>query len=524
MKTEDRFVRSPSATDSRPRVLIADDMPANLDLLTQVLEPEGYHVLAVKSGKVCIEVAAKASPDIIILDALMPDMDGYETCRQLRADVKTRSIPVLFVSGREETSSVIEAFNAGAVDYVAKPFEAREVLARVRTHLQLSRLSRQLWQQNVELEQKAAELAESNERLKREIGKRQQAETAREVVGDQLQDLSSREAERWGLGEFVGKSGTITKILQGVKRLQNFGSINALITGESGTGKELVARAIHFGSGRSKGPFIPVNCVAIPSELAESMLFGHVRGAFTGATMDRKGLFELAHGGTLFLDEIGDMPAQMQAKLLRVLEDGRVTPLGATKDRQVDVRIVAATNADLQSQIERGAFRQDLYFRLAQFTVELPPLRERQEDIPLLAAHFVRMFSRDMGMPEQVLPREVLAVLAMHPFPGNVRELKNVIERALIESGGDPVRPEHLHLVKTARREALAPRVDAQPEPAESTADGLPLNLEAAENALIRRALSEANGNIAEAARRLGINRTRIYRRLSDQEVGQSLA
>ena len=182
---------------------------------------------------------------------------------------------------------------------------------------------------------------------------------------EQLSGLSDREAERWGIAGLIGRSRTITHIVDEVKRLQNFGSVNVLVTGESGTGKELVARALHFGSNRAKGPFIPVNCVAIPDELAESMLFGHVRGAFTGATMDRKGFFELAHGGTLFLDEIGDMPCSLQAKLLRVLEDGCFTPLGSSRERKVDVRVVAATNANFAAQIDSGAFRQDLYFRLA---------------------------------------------------------------------------------------------------------------------------------------------------------------
>jgi len=266
-----------------------------------------------------------------------------------------------------------------------------------------------------------------------------------------------------------------------------------------------------------------VNCVAIPEDLAESMLFGHVRGAFTGATMDRKGFFELAHGGTLFLDEIGDMPVSLQAKLLRVLEDGRVMPLGATREKQVDVRIVAATNADLPAQIEGGAFRQDLYFRLAQFSVEAPPLRARREDIPLLAAHFVHLFSREMGIPAPQVGADLLEALEAHGFPGNVRELKNVIERALIESGGTDLRAEHLRLGprrnfggNLSHASATGLPAAAVGPPTAGIAD-LPLNLDEAENLLIRRALTETGGNIAEAARRLGINRTRIYRKLGDR-------
>ena len=254
--------------------------------------------------------------------------------------------------------------------------------------------------------------------------------------------------------------------------------------------------------------------MAIPEELAESMLFGHVRGAFTGATMDRKGYFELADGGTLFLDEIGDMPVGLQAKLLRVLEDGRVTPVGATRERQVDVRIVAATNADCSRRSPPARSAQDLYFRLAQFTVEVPPLRERREDVPLLAAHFLKLFATEMGTKPPPLGDATLEALRAYDFPGNVRELKNMIERALIESGGGEIRPSHLR---------LAHRYGSSTPPPKKVVDSdftrdLPLNLEAAEDLLIRRALSETHGNIAEAAPRLGINRTRIYRRLGGAE------
>jgi DNA-binding NtrC family response regulator len=246
------------------------------------------------------------------------------------------------------------------------------------------------------------------------------------------------------------------------------------------------------------------------------MLFGHIRGAFTGATMDRRGCFEMAHGGTLFLDEIGDMPVALQAKLLRVLEDGWVTPLGASKPKAVDVRVVAATNADLAARIAAGSFREDLYFRLAQFTVHIPPLRERREDIPLLASHFLSLFASEMGLAPPRIDAEALAILAAHHFPGNVRELKNVIERALIESGGKDVRAEHLYLVPSRQGSSSQPSKKAPVvarEPLEST-DELPLNLEEAETMLIKRALAETGGNIAEAARKLGVNRTRIYRKL----------
>ena len=272
------------------------------------------------------------------------------------------------------------------------------------------------------------------------------------------------------------------------------------------------APSISTESGRA--PFVPVNCVAIPGELAESMLFGHVKGAFTGATADRKGYFELAHGGTLFLDEIGDMPTSLQVKLLRVLEDGFVTPVGAAQPRKVDVRIIAATNADLELRIESGSFRQDLFFRLARFQVATTPLRERSQDVPLLATHFLRMFSAEMGIKSPPLTHDALAILKAYDFPGNVRELRNIIERALIESGGTAILPTHLHLL---RRNA-APSVSHSRHVKSDLVSGLPLNLAEAEDILIQRALQETNGNIADAARLLGVHRTRIYRKLAQEE------
>ena len=310
-------------------------------------------------------------------------------------------------------------------------------------------------------------------------------------------------------------------MLQDVRKLQQAGTISVLITGESGTGKELIARAIHFGGPRSKGPFLPVNCSAIPKELAESLLFGHVRGAFSGANTDQKGYFELAHGGTLFLDEIGEMPVALQPKLLRVLEDGSFLPVGATKEKRVDIRVVAASNADFPKKIAAGEFRQDLYFRLGRFTVVAPPLRERAEDIPLLAAHFLKLFATEMGKPVPPMRTDALEALVGHPWPGNVRELKNVIERALIESGGREIRACHLHLmagpafpVATLSSASQGSATAGAPSPPAETNDR-PLNLEQAELVLIRRALQQADGNVSRAAELLGINRARIYRVLA---------
>ena len=269
-----------------------------------------------------------------------------------------------------------------------------------------------------------------------------------EQAQDTLEHFSKQEASRWGIEGFVGKSKTIETILNEVRMLQNAGTTSVLITGESGTGKELIARAIHFGSERAKRPFISVNCSAIPHELAESILFGHVKGSFTGANTDRKGCFELANGGNLFLDEVGDMPIELQPKLLRVLDNGCFTPVGGAREKHVDVRIIAATNANLQTKIIEGRFRIDLYFRLARFTIKVPPLREHKEDIQLLADHFLRMFAKKMVIENPSISREALSILEAYHFPGNVREMENTIEHALILSGKSTIKPEHLRFLQ----------------------------------------------------------------------------
>ncbi len=473
------------------RVLLVDDQPANLDVLCKVLEADNYRVLLAPSGEVALKTAARAQPDLILLDVMMPEMDGYEVCRRLKADEKTRAIPVIFITARDLHEDVVQGFEIGAVDYITKPFREREVLVRVRTHVELSRLHR--------------ELAQKNRALEEEKHQRQQ-------LKGQLSMISEREAEHWGLEGFVGQSPTLKTIFKEIRLLQESAATSVLIGGESGTGKELIARAIHYGSARSNAPFVPVNCAALPRELADSLFFGHVKGAFTGADSERIGYFEMAHGGTLFLDEIGEMPPDLQAKLLRVLEDGEVWRLGGKKGRTVDVRVLAATNVNLQEKIGQGAFRQDLYYRLARFIVTAPPLRERREDIPLLAQHFLHLFAREMNREAPPLTPAVLDALAAHDFPGNVRELKNVVERALIESGGEAIEVQHLHLMQL---KADAMGVDGELD--------LPLDIdEAAAQAelwVVKQALAKVDGNVSEAARLLGTNRNKVYRVLGQEKI-----
>jgi len=483
---------------SAGRILIADDTAASLSLLSDLLEPQGYEILEVSDGRAAIDLTHRAKPDLVLLDVVMPRSDGFTVCRALKADPETSDIPVIFITSRQSSEDIVRGFRLGAVDYILKPFHAEEVITRVATHLKLSRMTRELIERNTELEE--------------EITRREAAESARDKAAERLSNLASSEAKRWGISGFVGSSPHLRRILSDIGKLHQFGKTSVLITGESGTGKELVARAIHHQSPRAGGPFIAVNCVAIPGELAESLFFGHSKGAFTGATSDRKGYLELADGGTLFLDEIGDMPATLQGKLLRVLEDGEVTPVGSNKPRHVDVRVVSATNADLPDKMAGGGFRQDLFFRLARFTVRTPPLRERREDLPLLAAHFLEVFSWEMGMTAPPLAPDALELLRVYPFPGNIRELKNVMERALILSGGKAVSRQHLQLIQETAVPAEITK-SAQPP------SHLPLNLDAAEQVLIQRALEQTAGNVAEAARLLGVSRSRIYRRFPHLSV-----
>ena len=508
-------------SNAQVKILIVDDIPENLDVLRRVLEPEGYRILFASSGETALKIAQRAQPDVILLDVIMPGMDGFATCKCLKVEPSTAGIPIIFITAKDDTKDIVEGFKIGGVDYIVKPLNAEEVRVRIQNHLKINQLTHALLQKNEELleknsklEKRTEELALANEKLQQEIARRQQVEDALQTADEKLSLISERDAERWGISGFVGKSKTIGNILEDVRRIHQAGTISVLITGESGTGKELIARAIHFGGPRAKGPFIPVNCSAIPHDLAESTFFGHVRGAFTGANADRKGYFELAHKGTLFLDEIGDMPLDMQAKLLRVLEDGTFIPVGATADKRVDVRVLAATNVDLQRKIADNTFRQDLYFRIAQFTVVAPPLRDRQEDIPLLANHFLQMFAAEMRIQPPTLSSEALSRLTEYGFPGNVRELKNIIERALIESGGGQIRPEHLHFFRTEAQSSPLPST-TEPQMAMSE---LPLNLEQAEAILIKRAIAQADGNMAAAARLLGINRTKLYRKIAQAE------
>lgn len=421
----------------------------------------------------CLSALRSESADILITDLDMPGMDGLALMKRVKESKS--STDIIVVTGHADKTNAIRALKIGAYDFFEKPVDATELTETVKRTMRYRAVVRE-----------------------------------RDRLSDQLSFISQAEAKRWGIDDFVGKSKAVQKILWDVRLLQHAENTCVLVMGESGTGKELVARAIHFGGPRAARPFIPVNCSAIPPDLAESTLFGHKKGAFTGATSDRKGSFEMAHQGTLFLDEIGDMPLLVQTKLLRVIEDGVVVPVGATHGERVDVRIIAATNADLKAKISSGAFRTDLFYRLAGFTFEVPPLRDRIGDIPLLAEHFVRALSSEMGLGAPRVSPDALEAMKEHPFPGNVRELKNLVERALIESCGETITPEHLHFLSLQEVPSQRPTTYATTDvPSE-----LPLNLKEAEALVVKRAMGVADGNVSEAARLLGVSRTKMYRLL----------
>jgi len=413
--------------------------------------------------------------DIVITDIRMPQMDGISLLNKVRQ--RAPETQVIVVSAQADKKDAIEALKHGAYDFFEKPVGEAELVATIKRTLGYKRVLRE-----------------------------------RDEFAQKLSLLSQKEAKKWGIQAFVGNSPPLKTIMQKIRLLQKSCRTNVLVLGESGTGKELVARAIHFGSERADGPFVAVNCSAIPADLAESILFGHTRGSFTGATSDRKGQFELADGGTLFLDEIGDMPLLVQTKLLRVLEDGIVIPVGKASGRGVNVRVVSATNTDIQERIASGRFRSDLYHRLAGYEITLPPLRERKEDLPLLVQHFMSLLSDEMGIGRPEINQGFIEALENHPFHGNVRELKNVLERAMIDAAGQNLAVEHLQLTAVAMSELPAVSGHEIPRGLARTAEAVSFELKDAERAHVRGVVDHAEGNIAEAARLLGISRARIYR------------
>jgi len=561
------------ATDINGTIMIVDDEPENLRVLGTLLSQQGYTVRSFPNGKSALKSAKTDPPDLILLDIRMPDMDGFEVCAHLKAGEPTKDIPIIFLSAIDAPGDKVRAFETGGADYIVKPFQSKEVLARINTHNEISLYRIKLENMNRELEarviERTADLLESNKSLKKEIEARRSAQAALEqsqvryrdivttanegivivdpelvvtfanaamarmiggseedIVGcysldfipkEDHADIISRFKEREkGVGgqyesriirrdgkilwvhrssspimdlgvrylgtvimftditrrkrsemelkrayaeiallknqieadknylqeeirlehdfeNIIGNSDAIKYVLHRLEQVAKIDS-TVIILGETGTGKELIARALHSTSTRADRPLIKVNCATLPAQFIESELFGHVKGAFTDAVADRQGRFELADKGTLFLDEIGELPLDLQPKLLRVLQDGEFEKLGDSRTIKADVRVIAATNRDLEALVKSGKFRKDLWYRLNVFPISIPPLRHRKEDIPLLANHFVRKIGKAIGKTVTLIPEAVLEELTAYDWPGNVRELEYVIERAMITS------------------------------------------------------------------------------------------
>ena len=383
------------------RILIVEDDPLEADLLKQELSDRGYETCWAGDGEKALALIQKTPPDLILLDVVLPGMDGLEVVRKIKSNPRTRFIPVIMVTALADLEERIKGLDSGADDYITKPFKTFELLARVRSMLRIHRMYRDLSAARAELKESQAE----NSLLRQEIQR------------------------KYAFDQIIGQSPAMEKVFYLMEKAIE-SPVSVLIQGETGTGKELVARSIHYNGPRKEKSFVAQNCAALPEGLLESELFGHKKGAFTGAVADKKGLFEIAHKGTIFLDEIGDTPLPLQVRLLRVLQEGEIRRLGEGVPLKVDVRVIAATHRDLKAEMEAGRFREDLYYRILIFPIPLPPLRERKGDIPLLTEHFLRKYSQRLGKECRISP-ECLAFLDTYTFPGNVRELENEIARAM---------------------------------------------------------------------------------------------
>ncbi len=449
------------------RVLICDDEPGIRTTLRQILEDEGYEVDTVGGGLDVLSRVLEGSgprPDALLLDVWLPDLDGLEVLSRLRA--ATVGLPVIMISGHGNVETAVTAVRNGADDFLQKPLSLERVLLTLQKALERTALARE------------------RDELRRELASRESGEET-----------------------LLGDGPAMARLREEIRRAGPSES-RVLITGESGVGKELVARALHDSSPRAGKRFVEVNGAAIPDELIENELFGHVKGAFTGATEDRKGKWEQADGGTLFLDEIGDMSARTQAKILRAIQDGKITRVGGSRTIATDVRIIAATNRDLPSMIAAGTFREDLYFRLAVIPIQVPTLAERPEDIPVLARYFAERVARERGRRPKTFHPLALEELARRPWRGNVRELQNVVERVHLMADGSVIRAEDLPADGPRRTPSAEPPAELLPDQTLAEAR------EGFERRIVLRALQDQKGNVSRTAERLGLDRTTLHRKL----------
>jgi two-component system nitrogen regulation response regulator NtrX len=452
----------------RESILVVDDETGVRGSLVGILGDEGYAVEAVESGEAALVALENRRYDLLLLDVWLPGMDGLEVLARVRT--LDPEVPVVVISGHGSIETAVKAVRMGAQDFVEKPLALEKTLLVVKNALR---------QRKLEAENRA---------------------------------LKEQVEHRWVM---VGQSAVLHALRGDIAQAAPSNG-RVLIYGENGTGKELVARNIHHQSLRSAGPFVEVNCAAIPEELIESELFGHTRGAFTGALTAKKGKFELADGGTLFLDEVGDMTLKTQAKVLRVLQEQKVEPVGGTATITVDVRVIAATNKNLEEEIRRGAFREDLFFRLNVIPFEVAPLRQRREDIPLLARHFIAELSAEYGKRAKELTPEALEMLVAQPWPGNVRELRNIIERLVIMTPGDRIEARHLPPSLALATPAAGESASLGAPPAGTLSDfaSLAAAREDFEKRYIWKKYQECGGNMSRTSEALQVERSNLYRKM----------
>jgi formate hydrogenlyase transcriptional activator len=439
----------PLVEDGRIKILVVDDDPMMRRATLRVVEAEGYDCREAASGDACLNLNRLWRPDLILLDVVLPDIPGTEVCHRIKSAAEAHRPYVILTSGSQISSHEQAAgLDVGADGYIARPVSNRELAARLQAMVRIKRAEEALQEAHDELERRVlartAELAAANSALKREIEERKTAERRLSRAVEKIQELQQRLQNEnvylreeiklaHNFEEIVGVSDALKYVLYKIEQVAPT-EATALVMGETGTGKELIARAIHHASRLSARPLVKVNCATLPANLIESELFGHEKGAFTGAQARQTGRFELADGGTIFLDEIGELPLSLQSKLLRVLQDGEFERLGSGRTLQVKVRVIAATNRNLADEVRQGRFREDLWYRINVFPITVPPLRKRREDISPLVSYFADQFGARMGKKIELVPPAAIQALQSYPWPGNVRELRNVIERAVILS------------------------------------------------------------------------------------------
>jgi len=449
------------------RLLVVDDEPSMREFLEIMLSQEGYQVQTASTGEEGIKAYRAEEPDLVLTDVKMPGMSGLDLIREIHS--LDPAAPIIAITAYASADDAVRAVREGAYDYLSKPFQIEDLRIIIRNALEARRLRRE----NLELR--------------------------RSIEG------------RYRFADIIGKSHEMVEIFDLISRVAP-SKAGVLIMGESGTGKELIAKAVHYNSPRADKPFVTINCTAIPENLLESEMFGHQKGSFTGAVANKAGLVEAAHTGSLFLDEIGEIPQSIQVKLLRFLQEREFRRVGGTDDKKIDVRVIAATNKKLEEEMEAGNFREDLYYRLNVIRIRLPPLREREEDIPLLVDHFLRQFSKEQGKKIEKVSSLAMRVLCNYSYPGNVRELENIIERCVTLEQSDQLTAENLpqKLFESAGSVCIDGEMDIPP-------DGIDINrtMENLEKKLISRALDIAGGNRPRAAKLLGISfRSLRYRML----------